>query len=126
MKPFSQNAARTGRQHKTPECKQFFHDFAVRLLVDAPRWKFVLPDTGDLEIFFVWGLSNMGMDYDNPVKTACDVISTHLGINDRRFVGGYQRKVKVKRGNEFIQFAIREAISLEAWADLTGIEVCDR
>lgn len=120
IKPFSQNKARQGRQFKTKACEQFMEDFAKRLLVDAPRVK--LPD-GELEIHFLWGFSYYTTsDYDNPIKTAQDVIADHYRIDDNRFVGGSQRKVKVKRGEEFIAFVIRPS-DASLWAEFTGLEV---
>lgn len=121
IKPFSQNKARRGRQIKTVECDAFMTKLALLLLKVDPRPK-ELPE-GDLEIHFVWGMSYYATsDYDNPIKTAQDVIATHYGIDDKRFVGGSQRKVKVKKDEEFIQFTIKKYDS-RRWNRFTGMSV---
>ena len=121
IKPFSQNKARRGKQVKTAECDVFMTKLALLLMKEDPRPK-KLPE-GDLEIHFVWGMSYYAVsDYDNPIKTAQDVIATHYGIDDRRFVGGSQRKVKVKKGEEFIQFTIGR-YDPTVWNRFTGMSV---
>lgn len=103
IKPFSINKARQGRQFNTPACNEFKVAFGVLLnKLEIPP----VPD-GDLLIHFAWGFCYFkSSDYDNPVKIAQDVIAGWLGIDDRRFVGATIRKIKVKRGAEFIRFAI--------------------
>ena len=121
IKPFSQNKARKGRQYKTKVCEKFMFDLRVLLIKELPN-PGELPD-GDLEIHFLWGMFyHKTSDYDNPIKTAQDVVAAHYGIDDRRFIGGSQRKVKTKKGEEFIQFTIRAADS-DRWSEYTGMEV---
>ena len=115
LKPFSQNKARKGCQFKTKACADFMYSLRIYLL-SQPKVDF--PTEGDLEIHFLWGLSNYRLsDYDNPIKTAQDAICTHYGINDNQFVAGSQRKVKVQKGAEFIRFSICTH-NPEAWRGL--------
>ena len=117
IKPFSQNKARRGRQWKTQECEQFMEDFAFLLLAEVPQEP--LPE-GDLEIHFLFGMWHPGADYDNPLKTAQDVVAAHYGIDDKRFIGGSQCKIRVKKEDEFIAYVIR-VHSPVAWSNFTGL-----
>ena len=90
----------------------------TKLLLKLKRLEKPCIPEGDLEIHFLWGMSYYKIsDYDNPIKTAQDVICDWLGIDDNRFVGGSQRKTKVKKGDEFIAFEIRPHVP-EGWSGL--------
>ena len=106
IKPFSINKARQGKQYKTEKCAQFMENLSILLLANTPKVE--IPE-GDLEIHFIFGLFYYTVtDADNCVKVTQDVICSHYGIDDKRFIGGSQRKIKVPKGQEFIQYIIRE------------------
>lgn len=117
IKALSINAARQGQQYHTPEAKQYKIDLAKLLMAFCRN--FDVPD-GDLEIHYVFGVSNWRSDIDNFLKLASDSICTHLGFDDSRFVAGSQRKEKVKKGDEFIRFEIR-AHEPKKWQKTIGI-----
>lgn len=100
VKPLSVNKAYQGRRFKTLDYKVFEQELL-----------YVLPNTlevpeGPLMIEFKFGLSNMGGDWDNPIKPAQDVISTKYGFNDNRIMKGSVEKIKVEKGKEYIKFKI--------------------
>lgn len=118
VKPLSMNEARKGRQYKTDKCNDFEERFGSLLLL-APKPD--IPEEGDLEIHFEWGMSNFKRsDYDNPIKVAQDVICKWLNIDDNRFIGGSQIKVRVKKGCEYIKFRIKEH-NPEKWGKRIGL-----
>jgi len=102
IKPLSVNDAWQGRRFKTKEYKKYEID--CNLLLPG---SLEIPD-GYLKIYFEWGLSNFGGDYDNPIKPIQDIISKKYGFNDNRIVEGTERKVKVKKGQEYIKFKIEK------------------
>ena len=111
VKPLSVNEAWKGRRYKSASYSRFEILLYAKLLHTVrPN----IPD-GDLEIHFVWGFSRFRQsDYDNPIKTAQDVICRWLKIDDSRFVSGSQLKVKVDKGDEFIRFFIRK-FDMKEW-----------
>lgn len=48
-------------------------------------------------------------DFDNPIKPFQDVLQAKYGFNDSRIVEAVVRKVKTKKGQEYIKFAIKGA-----------------
>lgn len=101
IKPLSSNRAWQGKRYSTPEKKAFEEELMYRLPRDL-----IVPE-GDLQIWFVFGLSSKVADYDNFIKTAQDVIAKFYGFNDRRIYRGLTDKHDVKKGNEFLSFQIR-------------------
>lgn len=99
IKPLSVNAAWKGRRFKTPEYKKHERDCLYLL----PKVSFGAPPYG-LRIEF--GFSNMGSDLDNPVKPFLDILQKKYGFNDKDFVELNIKKVKTKKGKEYIKFAI--------------------
>ena len=117
-KPLSVNQAWKGKRFKTEKYDEFTDTVDKLLLMNR---KPEIPD-GDLEIHFMWGLSTYKQsDYDNPIKCAQDRIANWLKIDDNRFVGGSQRKVKVSKGDEFIVFMIRPYNPV-LWDEFTEME----
>ncbi len=102
IKPLSVNEAWKGRRYKTNKYKKYHID--CNLLLPG----FLVIPKGDLQIYLEWGLSNFGGDWDNPIKPIVDIISMRYGFNDNRIIEGKVRKVKVKKGNEYIKFKIEK------------------
>ena len=100
LKPFSVNEAWKGRRFRTHEYKQFETDL-LRLL---PR---------DLEIpknpylIIKWGFSNMGSDWDNPIKPFQDVLQKGYGFNDSIVRNALVFKTKTRKEEEFIEFDVK-------------------
>ena len=61
---------------------------------------------GDLELHLKWGFSSAGSDWDNPIKPFQDCLQKKYSFNDNRVIRAVTEKVKVKKGEEFIQFEI--------------------
>ena len=102
IKPVSVNQAWKGSRFKTKKYKDFEETFSLLLpKLEIPK--------GYLEIYFEFGLSAFILsDWDNPIKTAQDVISKKYGFNDNIIVKGIVKKVKVKKGQEYIKFNIKK------------------
>ena len=100
IKPLSVNQVWKGRRFKTPEYKVY--STAVSLLI--PK-KIIVPE-GLLRVYYEFGLSSNGGDWDNGVKPLQDIISAKYGFNDNRIMEATVRKVIVKKGQEYISFKI--------------------
>lgn len=98
IKPMSVNMAWKGQRFKTKEYK--WYEQACMLLmpkgVDIPE--------GELSVYYEFGVSNAGADYDNPIKPIQDILQKRYNFNDSRIVEAHIRKVKVKKGEEYIIF----------------------
>lgn len=101
FKPISLNEAYSGRRYKTEYCKAFVK--AVTLMV-KPQ---VLPPP-PYKISFIFGVSNMGADWDNPIKLSQDCIAKKLRFNDKLIYKGEAEKVLVLPGKEFIMYKLEQ------------------
>jgi len=101
IKPLSVNDAWKGRRFKTDAYKKYERDVLMIL------GRMEIPE-GELEIFLEWGFSSAGSDWDNPIKPFQDVLQKKYSFNDNRVIEGHVKKVKVKKGEEYINFTIRE------------------
>jgi Holliday junction resolvase RusA-like endonuclease len=99
VKPLSVNRAWQGKRFKTQEYKNY--EKAVLFMLGP----FTVPD-GPLKIDLVFGFSNMASDWDNPVKPFQDCLQKKYKFNDSRVMEATVRKVKVSKGNEFIEWGI--------------------
>ena len=100
IKPLSVNDAWRGQRYKTPEYKAFEKHVVVSL---RPM---KIPD-GPLELFLEWGFSSAGSDWDNPIKPFQDCLQKKFKFNDNRVRLAHVKKVKVKKGSEYIKFEIK-------------------
>jgi len=101
IKPMSVNEAWQGRRFKTPKYKAYERD-VLKLL--RPM---TIPE-GDLVIDLEWGVSNMTSDWDNPIKPFQDILQKKYGFDDKHIIEARVKKVKVKKGEEYIEFTIKE------------------
>ena len=96
----SVNDAWQGRRFKTPEYKRYEKDVITLLR------PLVIPE-GELNLYLEWGFSNYGQsDFDNPIKPFTDCLQKRYGFNDNRIKESTVRKVKVAKGDEYIEFSI--------------------
>lgn len=102
IKPLSVNEAWQGRRKKTFKYLAYQRDVALLLR------PFTVPK-GDLRIEIVFGFSSKGSDWDNPIKPFQDILQKKYGFNDSRIVEASVKKVKVKKGQEFIEWGIYAA-----------------
>jgi hypothetical protein len=98
-KPLSLNEAYSGKRYKTEYCRAFTK--AVTLMVKPQK----LPPP-PYKISFIFGVSNMAADWDNPVKLAQDCIAKKLRFNDKMIYKGEAEKVLTEPGAEFIMYKL--------------------
>lgn len=105
IKPLSVNEAWRGRRVKTQKYRNYERDI-LKLLrpIKIPG--------GPLELYLKWGFSSAGSDWDNPIKPFQDCLQKKYDFNDNRVVRALTEKVKVKRGEEFIEFEIKQITAL--------------
>lgn len=100
LKPLSVNKAYKGRKFRTPEHK-LFKDKAHILLKNLN----LEPLKPKQEFFVIYKFHiSANSDWDNCVKTVQDAICEALKTDDRYISGAYVRKIRVKRGDERIEF----------------------
>lgn len=99
IKPLSVNDAWQGRRVKSKKYRNYERDI-LKLLRPMK-----IPD-GKLELYLKWGFSSAGSDWDNPIKPFQDCLQKKYNFNDNRVVRAVTEKVKVKKGDEFIEFKI--------------------
>lgn len=102
VKAVSTNQLYIGKKIKSTIARQFEEAVGILLAVHARDTQ--LPD-GELCIHYRIGTSRRS-DIDNCLKLLQDTIARHYGIDDRRFTAHTAVRVPVKRGEEFIIFAI--------------------
>lgn len=95
----SVNKAYTGERFKTKECRTYVRSILYML----PKIKLPEPP---YRVSYVFGVSNMASDIDNPVKLFQDILQKKYGFNDKEIHSMEVLKVKTKRGSEFIKFEI--------------------
>ena len=100
IKPLSVNRAYQGRRFATPELTKYKRD--VGLLLPNLR----VP-TGQIEVNYTFGISK-GTDGENCIKAFTDILAQKYGFNDNRIYRWIVEKVVVKKGEEFIEFQIKE------------------
>jgi len=100
IKPLSVNAAWKGRRFKTDA----YQSYQTELLYRLP--KLILPNP-PFEALYRFGLSNTQSDVDNGVKPLMDILSKKYGFNDKLVMRMVVEKVKVAKGEEFIEFEFK-------------------
>ena len=101
IKPLSVNQAWQGRRFKTPKYKTYERDILM-LLPQAN-----IPN-GLLELYLKFGFSNKGSDFDNPIKCFVDCLQKKYSFNDNRIKRCIIEVDNVKKGEEFIEFEIKQ------------------
>jgi Holliday junction resolvase RusA-like endonuclease len=101
IKPLSNNESWTGRRFKSQKYKVY----EKQLLLILP--KIIIPD-GKLQINYIVGYSNKMSDVDNFVKNFQDILSKKYGFNDNMVYRLEVDKVITKKGEEFIDFEIKQ------------------
>lgn len=97
IKPLSVNEAFKGRRFKTSKYKAYEKDVCYRLR------SFNIPP-GELKISLKFGFSSSLSDFDNPVKPFVDCLQKRYSFNDRRIKSATINVVKVRKGDEFIEW----------------------
>ena len=102
IKPLSVNQAWQGKRFKTKKYK----DYEKEILALMPPLS--VPD-GRLSVSITFGFSNSASDIDNPLKPFLDCLQKRYGFNDKMIKRLEVDSVKVKKGEEFIEFDIKKA-----------------
>jgi len=101
IKPLSINEAFQGRRFRTQKYKQYEKEFLLLLP------KINIP-SGKLHVNYVVGYSNSQADLDNFVKLCTDLLQKKYGFNDKMIYRMEIDKVITKKGEEFIDFEIKQ------------------
>lgn len=104
IKPLSVNEAWQGKRFKTKKYKAYERDVLLML------GEFTVP-SGPLTLSLVFGFSSAASDIDNPVKCFTDCLQKKYGFNDSRIHELHVSKVKVKNGDEFIDWDVSSLTS---------------
>jgi Holliday junction resolvase RusA-like endonuclease len=98
IKPLSVNECWRGKRFKTDAYKAY----EKYLLLTLPN-RVYLP-AGKIKIILEFGVSNIGSDWDNPVKPFQDILQKKYLFNDSAVYEANVKKVKVEKGKEYIKF----------------------
>jgi len=102
IKPLSVNECFQGRRFKTLGYKTYEH----HVLILLP--KLDIPKNVELELLLTVGFSNKKSDLDNIAKPFIDILQKKYGFNDSQIYLLAMRKYIVSKGDEFIDFEIKE------------------
>lgn len=94
----SVNECWQGRRFKTPKYRKYEADCLYLL----PKGLTLTPP---YRLRLEFGVSNMAMDVDNPVKPFIDILQKKYKFNDKDIIELHITKIKVKKGAEYIRFA---------------------
>ena len=100
FKPMSVNEAWKGKRYRSDKYN------AYKLAVGCLLPKHVIIPDGLLKVYYEFGLSSNGGDWDNPVKPLQDILQEAYQFNDSRIMEAYIKKVIVPKGSEYIRFKI--------------------
>ena len=100
FKPMSVNEAWKGKRYRSDK----YNAYKVAIGVLLPK-NIIIP-TGLLKVYYEFGLSNSGGDWDNPVKPIQDILQEAYRFNDSRIMEATVKKVIVDKGSEYIRFKI--------------------
>lgn len=103
LKPLSVNEAWQGRRFKTSAYKKYEYDCFFLLPLNL-----VIPKR--IKITFTFGFSNPKSDVDNPTKMLLDIMQKKYLFNDSDVWECTQRKELVKKGCEFVDILVEEAV----------------
>ena len=102
IKPLSVNQVWQGRRFKTPLYKAYEKEMLLKL----PNLN--LNTKALLSVDITFGYSTRASDIDNGLKPFLDCLQKKYGINDNKIYSLNVTKEIVKKGDEFIQFSIKE------------------
>lgn len=107
VKPLSINAAYTLKRKKSVKYRNFEESMALEL----DGW--YIPPQRDpksmvFELKIQWGFATSLSDVDNPIKTLLDVLQRWFGFNDKQILAISATKKVVGKGNEYINFTLKE------------------
>ena len=99
IKPLSVNKCWQGKRFKTIE----YRVYEMNCIYLLPKIHIGEPP---YMIWLEFGFSNMASDIDNPVKPFLDILQKKYGFDDKDITEMHLKKVKVKKGMEYIKCSI--------------------
>ena len=99
IKALSINEAFKGRRFKTAAYKKYSNIVPLMLpkgIIANPPYK----------VYYEFGFSNKGSDWDNGIKNFQDILSKKYNFNDNEIYEAHIKKVIVPKGKEYIFFKI--------------------
>lgn len=100
IKPLSVNDAWQGRRFKTDQYKVY----EKTVFYSLPNLKIPKPP---YSIYFEFGFSSGGSDFDNPIKPIQDILQKRYDFNDNDIIEAYIKKIKVKKGEEYFKVKLK-------------------
>ena len=101
----------------TGDLKKFKRDVGVQLRsLKLPCYP--------LAVYYEFGLSSHGFDYDNGIKAFQDIISKHYDFNDNQIYESHIYKKIVKKGEEYMTFHFSKASKEQSMIDRV-LEILD-
>jgi Holliday junction resolvase RusA-like endonuclease len=107
IKPLSVNECWYGKHIATKKLRDYQRHLSI-MLDNEIEFEELLKSDKKLQVNYTFGLSSKNADVDNVVKAFQDAIQEKYDFNDKRFYRIVAEKVDVKKGNEFIEFEIKE------------------
>ncbi len=107
IKPLSVNQAWQGKRFKTKNYQNYEKEVLLKL------HPFTLVIKEPVELIIIVGFSNAASDADNAVKPFLDILQKKYDFNDKYIYRLVVEKVIVKKGEEFIEFFIKNYEPLE-------------
>lgn len=99
IKPLSVNACWQGKRFKTKQYKQYERDMLLLLpVVEIPEPPY--------KVYYEFGFSSAASDLDNPIKPLQDILQKRYDFNDKHIYEMTAKRVKVKKGEEYLLFEI--------------------
>lgn len=99
LKPLSVNQCWKGKRFKTAQYKKYEKDLMYLLP------KIELPEPPYC-VYYEFGFSSASSDLDNPIKPLQDILQKSYGFNDKLIFEMVAKRVKVKKGQEYLVFKI--------------------
>jgi Holliday junction resolvase RusA-like endonuclease len=101
IKPISVNQCWRGRRFKTDKYKGYEKEMLFRLpKINIPEPPF--------KVYYEFGFSSANSDLDNPIKPLQDILQKFYNFNDKDIFEMVAKRVKVKKGNEYLIFEIKQ------------------
>ena len=100
IKPLSVNECWQGKRFKTPKYKAYENE----MLYVLPKIKVPEPP---YSVYYEFGFSSAASDLDNPIKPLQDILQKRYGFDDKHIYEMTAKRVKVKKGMEYLKFDIQ-------------------
>ena len=107
IKPYSVNELINPKKHT----RQQYRLYLAKIISMMPR--LYVSKTKRVSLFIRFAFATELSDIDNPLKGFIDGLQAKYGFNDKLVYWLTVEKVVVGRGNEYIEFAIKQKLSIK-------------